>query len=172
MTFQLIVFIAAILFGILWYWRESKGNKLYRFVNKMFNSEELQMKTSNKKGFVFLQPFLLRLVFISIFFLVGLVVFQFIIPIQVTTISFFASMIAGTLIGTYVASFIFKSSEIIEEHTENLEEMVQGTLEKGKDFIDDLKEDTKEVVNKGKDIKEAEVPEKSGRERLKDKGLL
>lgn len=173
MTFQLIVFIAAILFGILIYWRESKKNGLYRLVNKIFNSKALQMKATNKKGFVYQQDFLLRLVYIAIFFLVSLVVFQFIIPIQVATVSFFASMIAGTLIGTYIANFIFKSSEIIEEQTENLEGIVQETLEKGKDFIEDLKEDSKEKVEVKK-VEEAKpaAEEKSARDRLKDKGLL
>ena len=30
MTIEIIVFIAAILFGIVAYWRESKNNKFYR----------------------------------------------------------------------------------------------------------------------------------------------
>lgn len=173
MTFQLIVFIAAILFGILLYWRESKGNALYRFVNKIFNSKELQMKAGNLKGFVYQQPFLLRLVYVSVLFLVGLVIFQFIIPIQISTISFFLSMIAGTLIGTYISNFVFKSTAMIEEQTENLEGIVQDTLEKGKDFIEDLTEDTKELVGKDKEVvKKVAAPEQSARERLKDKGLL
>ena len=109
MTFQLIVFIVSILFGILWYWRESKGNSFYRVVNKIFNSKELQMKTGNLKGFVYQQSFLLRLVYVTVFFLIALVVIQFIIPVQVATISFFLSMITGTLIGTYISSFVFKS---------------------------------------------------------------
>ena len=61
MTLELIVFIAAILFGILLYWRESNGNGLYRFCNKIINSKELQMKSEDKTGFVFQQTFLLRL---------------------------------------------------------------------------------------------------------------
>lgn len=80
MTPELIVFIAAILFGILVCWRESKGNKLYRFVNKILNSKELQMKASNKKGFVFQQTFLLRLVFIAAFYLMSVIVIQFLNP--------------------------------------------------------------------------------------------
>ena len=70
MTLEVIVFIAAILFGILLYWRESNGNGLYRFFNKLMNSKELQMKANDKKGFVFQQSFLLRLVFISFLFLI------------------------------------------------------------------------------------------------------
>ena len=44
MTLELIVFIASILLGILLYWRESNGNGFYRFINKLVNSKELQMK--------------------------------------------------------------------------------------------------------------------------------
>lgn len=49
LTFELIIFIASILFGILWYWRESNGNGLYRFFNKILNSKELQMKSTEKR---------------------------------------------------------------------------------------------------------------------------
>lgn len=174
LTLELIIFISAILFGIFIYWNESKGNKVYRFVNKIFNSKELQIKESNKKGFVYKQSFILRLVFISIFFLVILIAFKFMVPIGLATVSIFLSMIVGTLAGSYLATFIFKSSEIIEEQSENLEEIVQETYEKGKDFIEDLTEDTKEAVSntKGETKKEKVVEEKSARERLKDKGYL
>ena len=70
MGLDLIAFIAAILFGILLYWRESKGNGLYRFFNKVFNSKELQMKADNPKGFIYQQSLLLRIVFITTLFLV------------------------------------------------------------------------------------------------------
>jgi len=174
MTLELIFFITAILFGMILYWTESKGNSLYRFVNKIFNSKEIQMKATDKKGFVYKQPFLLRLVFVSIFFLLFFIVVQFLIPIQMTTVSIFASMIVGTVIGTYLATVIFKSSEIIEEQAENIEDFVQDTFEKGKDFVEDLTDDKEEETIENKtETKEANVPkEKSARERLKDKGLM
>ena len=175
MTLELIIFIAAILFGIILYWRESSGNSVYRFFNKLMNSKELQMKPSDKKGFVYQQSFLLRLVFISALFLVAIIVSQFLIPISLATISIFASMIVGTLVGTYIAGFIFKSTEAIEDKAENFEDIVQNTIEKGKDFIEDLQNKNEkinvassEVEKKDDTIKE----EKSARERLKDKGLL
>lgn len=170
MNLELIFFITAILFGIVIYWSESKGNPLYRFVNKIFNSKELQMKAANKKGFVYQQPFVLRLVFISVFFLLFFIIVQFLLPIQMTSIPIFMSMIVGTLIGTYLATFIFKSSKIIEEQTDSIEGFVQETIEKGKDFVEDLQE---EQVTVSKKELEKEVPkEKSARERLKEKGLL
>ncbi len=172
LTLELIIFISAILFGIFIYWTESKGNNVYRFVNKIFNSKELQIKESNKKGFVYKQSFILRLVFISIFFLVILIAFQFIVPIGLATVSIFLSMIAGTLAGSYLATFIFKSSEIIEDQTENLEDIVKETFEKGKDFIEDLKDDAKEAVSTNEKTEKVKAPEKSARERLKDKGYL
>ncbi len=49
MTLEIIVFILAILFGILCYWRESKSNKLYRFFNKLTYSKELQMQPEKQK---------------------------------------------------------------------------------------------------------------------------
>ncbi|WP_282148310.1 hypothetical protein [Algibacter lectus] len=171
MTLELIIFIAAVLFGIFIYWRESRNNGLYRFFNKVINSKALQMKPEDKTGFVYKQLFLLRLVFVGFLFLIGIVIVRFLIPIDVATISIFASMIVGTIIGTYLANFIFKSSEVIEEQTDSLEDIMQDTIEKGKDFIEDLtsKDDLEiETVKR----EQPKVEEKSARERLKDKGLL
>ena len=170
MTLEIIIFIASILFGIVVYWRESQGNKIYRFFNKLMNSEELQMKPTDKKGFVFKQNLILRLVYIAAFFLVGIIITQFLIPINYTAISLFASMIVGTLIGTYIAGAIFKSSEIIEEQTESIEDKFEEVIEKGKDFIEDLQTKKVEEVKASKEEPKAET--KSARERLKDKGFL
>lgn len=173
MTLEIIVFIAAILFGIVWYWRESRTNAMYRFLNRILNSKELQMKASDKKGFVFEQAFLLRLVFITILFLIGILVTRFLIPIGVAEISVFASMIIGTLIGTYLAGLIFKSSKILNEQSDAVENVFNKTVEKGKEFVNDIKGEAKETIEVEKPTKEApKAPEKSARERLKDKGLL
>lgn len=174
MTLELIFFITAILFGIVLYWTESKGNSLYRFINKVFNSKEIQMKANDERGFVYKQPFVLRLVFVSIFFLLFFILVQFLIPIQMAVVSIFASMIVGTLIGTYLATLIFKSSEIIEEQADNIEDFVQDTFEKGKDFVEELTDDN-DVKAEKSEVKTEEKPEvekKSARERLKDKGYL
>ncbi len=168
MTLELIAFIAAIVFGVILYWREAQGNKIYRFFNKIMNSKELQMKPTDKKGFVFQQNFILRLVFITSFFLILILITQFLIPINYTSISLFASMIFGTILGTYLAGFIFKSTEVIEEQTESIEDKFQEVIEKGKDFIEEIK--TKEEVEVKKEAPKPD--EKSARERLKDKGLL
>ncbi|WP_435415979.1 hypothetical protein [Polaribacter aestuariivivens] len=173
MTLELITFIASILLGIIIYWRESQTNRVYRFFNKLLNSKELQMKPTEKKGFVYEQNFLLRLVFITSFFLIGILITRFLIPIDLATISLFASMIFGTLIGTYIAGFIFKSSAIIDEHSDSLEEKFNDVLEKGKDFIEDIKGEEPIAIKKAQEeIEKPKVEEKSARERLKDKGLL
>lgn len=192
MTLEFIIFIAAILFGILLYWRESNGNGLYRFINKVVNSKELQMDANNKKGFVYQQSFLLRLVYVTAFFLLLSLAVQFLTPFKIFSsyngISTFASSIVGTIIGTYISSFVFKSGEVIEEKSDSIEDLVSDTIEKGKDFIEDLKEKGKETVDKVTDkLEDASdsIEEKiddvkedikedteSARERLKKKGLL
>ena len=170
MTLELIVFIASILFGALIYWRESHGNGLYRFFNKLMYSKELQMKSIDKTGFVYQQKFIIRLVFIGFLFLIGIVITRFLIPIDLATISIFASMIVGTLAGTYLANFIFKSGEVIDEKSDSIEDLVHDTIEKGKDFVEDLKTKEAEVIEESKET--IKTNEKSARERLKDKGLL
>lgn len=170
MTLELIAFVASILFGILLYWRESTGNNMYRFLNKLIYSKNLQMKPNDKTGFIYQQKFLLRLVFITSLFLVLLLVIRFLIPIDYATISMFASGIVGTLVGTYLANLIFKSSELIDEKSDSIEDIVHDAIEKGKDLIEDIKGDDEPV----KELKEEtpKVEEKSARQRLKDKGLL
>ncbi|WP_343329359.1 hypothetical protein [Polaribacter staleyi] len=170
MTIEIIIFIAAILLGVVIYWRESRGNKIYLFFNKIMNSKELQMKDTDTKGFVYQQNLILRFVYIAVFFLVGILIVQFLIPINYATISLFASMIFGTLIGTYIAGAIFKSSEMIEEQTESIEEKFNEVVEKGKDFIEDFQSKETKDVEVTKEV--PKVNEKSARERLKDKGLL
>jgi hypothetical protein len=176
MGLELVIFIAAVLFGIFLYWRESNGNGAYRFFNKLVNSKKLQMRADNPKGFVFKQAFLPRLIFVVSLVLIAALIVEFLTPVSVfgsyNGISAFSSFAAGTLIGTYVANFVIKSSEVIEEKNDSLEDMVNETIDKGKDFIEDLKtKKEEEVLDEG--VKEKpKKEEKSARERLKDKGLL
>lgn len=178
MTIELIVFIVAILFGVLLYWRESNGNGLYRFVNKIVNSKELQMKADDRTGFVFQQKFLLRLVYVTFLFIVVMLVLKFLIPINYATVSIFASSIVGTVLGTYLANFVLKSGKIVDEKSESLTDLVSDTIEKGKEFLDDITIKDDDVSSSEVETKETpkveEPPkqEKSARERLKDKGLL
>ena len=180
MGIELVIFIAAILFGIFLYWRESNGNGAYRFLNKIMNSKELQMSADNPKGFVYKQDLLPRIVFIVTLVLVAALIVEFLTPLAVFSsydgISAFASFAVGTLIGTYVASFVIKSSEVIDEKSDSLGEIVEGAVEKGKHLIEDLKTKEPKVVEEAKEeIKRDPEPEgdkKSARDRLKDKGLM
>jgi hypothetical protein len=178
MGIELIIFIVAILFGIFIYWRESNGNGVYRFINKIVNSKDLQMSTESKTGFIYQQAFLPRLVFVVTLVLIAALVVEFLTPISVfgsyNGISAFSSFAAGTLLGTYLANFVLKSSKVIEEQGESLEDTFDSVVHKGKDFIEDLKNtDNKAVEEANQEIKEEQPKdEKSARERLKDKGLL
>lgn len=179
MGLDLVIFIGAILLGILIYWRESQGNRIYRFFNKIFNSKELQMKPEDKKGFVFKQAFLPRLVYVvGVLLLIGLIV-QFLTPFQIFTtyvgISAFSSVVVGVLLGTYISNFVIKSGKVIEEKADSLEGMVSDAVEKGKGIIDDIKTKEEDEVNNVEEEKEdlTDTEEKkSARERLKDKGYL
>jgi len=174
MTLEIIVFILAILFGIIWYWRESKSNKLYRTANKITHSKALQMKPGNEKGFVHDQNFLLRLVWITLFFVLVAAVVTFVTPINIFFVQYFASAIAGTLIGTYIASlFIFTKEKTSKESLEEL-------YDKGKEIITDMTDgeadqQVEKEIQKNpepeKMVKEQEPP-KSARDRLKDKGMI
>ena len=178
MGLELVIFIAAILFGIFLYWRESNGNGAYRFLNKIMNSKELQMKADNPKGFIYKQTFIPRLLFIVTLVLISALIVEFLTPLPVFSsyngISAFSSFALGTLIGTYVASFVIKTSEVVEEKSDSIGEMVEGAVEKGKDFIEDLKTKDAKVVEEVKEEinTQPEVEKQSARDRLKDKGLM
>ncbi len=169
MTLEIIVFILAILFGIIWYWRESKSNKMYRFANKITHSKALQMKPDNDKGFMHRQPFLLRLVYITLFYSLAAGIVSLVTPINAFYIQYFASAIVGTLIGTYVASALIFAKDSTKK--ENLEKV----FEKGKEIVEDLTDGDEEIKEEPKvEAKpEPEVePKKSARDRLKDKGMI
>ncbi|WP_347926138.1 hypothetical protein [Pontimicrobium sp. SW4] len=178
MGLDLVIFIAAILLGIFIYWRESNSNKLYKFVNKVFNSKKLRMKSDDKKGFVYKQAFLPRLVYIAAFFLLLGSIIQFLSPFEIYTsyngISALSSITVGTLIGTYLASFVLKSGKIVDEKSGTITEMVSETIEKGKELLDDIttKDDVEDVVETPKVEDASKEDKKSARERLKDKGLM
>lgn len=178
MGIDIIVFIASILFGIFLYWRESNGNGAYRLLNKVVNSKELQMSADNPKGFVYKQPFIPRLIFIVTSVLIAGLILQFLTPIEVFTnyfvLSGFASFATGTLIGTYLANLVIKTTQVVEEKSGSIGGMVEDAVEKGKDFIDDLKmKESKAVEESKKEIEtKPDADKPSARDRLKDKGLM
>lgn len=178
MGIDIIAFIIGILLGVFLYWRESNSNGVYRFLNKIVNSKELQMSADNPKGFIYKQAFLPRLIFVVLLVLVTALIVEFLTPLAVFSsyngISAFASFATGTLIGTYLANFVIKTTEVVEEKSDSIGDMVDGAVEKGKDFIDDLKSKEPKVVEETKEEIKSEPKEEkqSARDRLKDKGLM
>lgn len=175
MTFEIIVFIAAILFGIVLYWSEAKSNGLYRFFNKLSHNKKLQMKTEDRKGFIHQQNFLLRLVWITLLYLIIAVVIALILPFVVNYLQYFISAIVGTLAGTYIASLFLFARETTKP--ENLEKAFKKSRESIGEFTQDIRDNfeqkkdaTLEPEQKTKTI--TEEPKQSARDRLKDKGMI
>ncbi|GEQ85552.1 hypothetical protein ULMS_10600 [Patiriisocius marinistellae] len=173
MTLEIIVFVLAILFGIIIYWTESKSNRIYRFINHLTHNEELQMKPENRKGFFHLQPFLLRLVYITLLFVIAAVIVSFTTPINAFYVQYFVSAIVGTIIGSYIASIFLFASERTKK------EALQQAFEKGKDrveeFVDDVKDNFETETPKPQSKTETKIkdaPKKSARDRFKDKGMI
>jgi len=184
MSPEFIIFILATLFGIFVYWRESRNNYLFRFFDKLTHTKELQMKSTIKKGFLFNQPLVYRIIYIVLFYVVFYIILNFLKLIPIGGIVFFINLVLGTILGTYIASLIVKANDTIADS----HDVIEDTLEKGKGFLndiaDDVKEKTKSVKEKiedtfdkdddtdTKDKTNKDQSEKSGRDRLKDKGLL
>ena len=67
------------------------------------------------------------------------------------------------VVGIYLAGFVLKSSEVIEEQTENLEEVVNSTLNKGKEIFNDITSNETEVEAEP-EAKEEPIVEKNRQE--------
>jgi hypothetical protein len=180
MGIELVIFIAAILFGIFLYWRESDGNGAYRLLNKVVNSKELQMESNDPRGFVYKQAFIPRLIFVVTLVIIAALVLEFLTPISVfgsyNGISAFASFAVGTLLGTYLASFVIKTTKVVEEKGGSIGEVIEEAVDKGKELLEDLKpqesaENETSNPEKQPEMK-TEEQQKSARDRLKDKGLM
>lgn len=171
MTLDIIIFVISTLFGIIIYWRESKSNKIYRFSNKITHAKDLQMKVDNRKGFVHQQPFLIRLVWITLLFVIVFSLLSFVNPFSINYIQFFASSIVGSMIGTYITSAVIFTNSKVKKET------LTDAIKKGKNFIDEIA-DSEEEIKSNKEIKTKqenqteEITKKSARDRLKDKGMI
>ena len=178
MTLEIIIFIAAILFGIVIYWSESKSNKIYRSLNRLTHTKALQMTLDNPKGFVYKQAFLMRLVYVTLLFVLAAIVVQFVTPLSGFFIQMFTSAIVGTLIGTYLASAVLFARD--RSSKEHLTKVFDKSKKAAEAFTDDIKqqfESTDTTTAAAKDQAEpptttAKKPTKSARDRLKDKGMI
>lgn len=130
------------------------------------------MSPNDPTGFLYQQKFILRLVFITVIFLIGILIARFLIPIDIATISVFASSIVGTMLGTYIGGFILKSEKVIDQQSHSLEEKFDKTIEQGKDFLNDIATRQPKVIEEAEKEIEKDPNQKSARERLKDKGLM
>ena len=177
MTLEIIIFILSILLGIVLYWRESKSNAVYRFINKLTHNDELQMKPDNKKGFIHLQPFLMRFVYVTLLFVIGAIIVRFVTPINAFFIQYFVSAIVGVMIGTYIASaFLFARNSTKKENLEKVfdkgKEMIEDFTEDVKERFDTKEQSTPETKETPKNTPKEEAPKKSARDRFKDKGMI
>jgi hypothetical protein len=129
------------------------------------------MKKDNPKGFFHLQPFLMRLVYVTLLFVIGAIFIQFVTPFSGFFAQMFASAIVGTLIGTYIASaFLFARNTTSKKNLSKAFEKGKAAVE---EFTDDIKEnfETKEEAPEPEKMPKAEV-KKSARDRFKDKGMI
>jgi len=176
MTLDIIIFISSIVFGVSLYWSETKSNGLYRSINKLTHSKELQMKPENKKGFFVNQEFIPRLIYVNLIFIIALLFFL-LLPFSIR-IDFYVSAVVGTLIGVYLGGFVVKmkdgSEDIFEKVVDTGKEIIEDIKTKGQEAAEHLtsEETPKQAAEETTEKPVEEAPKKSARERLKDKGLL
>ncbi|MCF6172216.1 MAG: hypothetical protein L3J44_00255 [Campylobacteraceae bacterium] len=123
------------------------------------------MTLNNPKGFVYEQPFVMRLIYLVLLVLITYLIVEFLTPIRIMDVKYLITIVVGTIIGTYLGTFVVSANKKIE----NSQEIIDHIFQKGKDFIEDLTKEEKIEIEK-KEVKKE--PNKSARERLKDKGFL
>ena len=178
MILETIIFILSSVLGLWVMWRESQGNTVYRTFNKFLNSKKSKgrMLDSDKKGFFYQRKFLTRcgnLFLLSIVFSI----IMYYLPIMLT-IQLNVAFFVGFLIGIYVAELL----PAIKSITENPQDALHEVFNDGKEIIKDLSKGKKTEVKNTKvepqddsEVKTEEQqsqPQKSARDKLKDKGLL
>jgi len=172
---ELIIFVSSLVFGITIYWIESKNNKLYRIVDKLINSKELQMPANSKKGFIVQQGFMPRFIFVNVFLILSLLIVLVLPLINNIGLQYhYVSALLGIMVGIYIANFVIevkdKSEEIIDKVVDTSKDIIDDITTKGKEAAESFS--SKEETPQEETSTEPEPPKKSGRERLKDKGLL
>jgi hypothetical protein len=132
------------------------------------------MKAENTKGFLHQQSFLMRLIWIFVGYIVVTGVLWFVTPINIVYVQHFASVVVGTLIGTYLTTLFFNTTDGLSK--ESVIKQAKETIEKGKDFVEELTENETEAEIETEveaPIKEpTPEPKKSARDRLRDKGMI
>ena len=132
------------------------------------------MAPDNGKGFVHLQPFLPRLVWVTLLFAISATLITLATPINAFFVQYFVSAIVGTLIGTYIASAFIFAKESANKET------IEKVLDKGKEIIGDLTEGEKpegleRQINESpaaEKLEQGTSQTKSARDRLRDKGMI
>lgn len=171
-------FIAAILLGVLIYWRESRSNGIFRGYNAFINKKETRMAPTDRKGFFYMRPLIYRVLnALLLAIVIGIVTYYTpILNNHILEISL--ASFAGILAGSYLAAAL----PAVKKAVDNPLEALQDVGEAGKEIISDLSnsatEHIKEKTIDNEEIKpdakeEAEEPKKeTARERMKRKGYL
>lgn len=175
MLYLAIVSVGAFLFGGFIYWRESRNNSLYRRYNKLINKKDLQMKSSDRKGFFFLRNLPIR-VLNSLLITGFFVALLYYVPYMKINFELVLDFFLFFLIGTYVAAALPTVKDVVDNPMDTL----QKVGEAGKTVVSDIAGDMKvekevpstqeNASSKADDAPEA--PKESARDRMKRKGYL
>lgn len=177
MFLEIIIFIAALLLGVLIYWRESRSNGLFRAYNAFINKKETRMEATDRKGFFHLRPLIYRVLnALLLAIAVGIIVYY--LPLLNNHILQIAlAAFVGIVLGTYLAAAL----PTVKRAVDNPLEALQDVGEAGKEIISDLSETAAERIKKEpvekeieKKLEEQPKEEKkeTARERMKRKGYL
>lgn len=177
MFLEIIVFIAAILLGVLIYWRESRSNGFFRAYNAFINKKETRMEVTDRKGFFYQRAIVYRILnALLLAAAIGMIVYY--TPVLNNHILEIAlAAFVGIIVGTYLAAAL----PTVKRAVDNPLEALKDAGKAGREIVSDLsetasekiKEDTikKEPLEDSED-KNAEPKKESARDRMKRKGYL
>lgn len=187
MILDFIILTAAILLGVLIYWRESRSNGIFRAYNFFINKKSTRMEASDRKGFFFLRPLQFRILNgILLAAIFGILIYQ--LPLITQHLEFIAAFFVGLIAGTYLAAALPAVKRAVDNPFDALQEVGQA----GKEIVSDLSNAAVEKMKEAKEHIITETPEEpketekpkaekqeeeidkneSARDRMKRKGYL
>lgn len=181
MFLEIIVFIGAIILGVLIYWHESRSNGIFRAYNSFINKKDTRMEATDRKGFFYQRPIVYRVLnALLLAIVIGMLVYY--TPIlnnhilQVALASF-----VGIIAGTYLAAALPTVKRAVDNPLDALQEVGKA----GRDIVSDLSETASEKIKEQtqtsktlekKEQSKEEAPQvekkESARDRMKRKGYL
>jgi hypothetical protein len=146
-----LTFIAAILLGVLIYWRESRSNGIFRAYNAFINKKETRMEASDRKGFFYQRPIVYRVINALLLAVVIGIITYYLPFLNNHLLEIALASFVGIIAGSYLAAAL----PTVKRAVDNPLDALQDVGNAGKEIISDLSETAASKIKEHKTEKKA-----------------